>query len=297
MASIVRNVMQSNPHMYIQGCATHCLDLLLEDWGKEDWVKKLIKKTWIIWIFIKNHHTSQAIFRRLSPKFSIRLPIETCFATNFIMIERLIQVHNALERMVVDTDWYILLGNMRRRSVTAYMKCFVVRQFIRSDEFRNTCKTFLYMVILVVKARSVFDGNVPAMGLAWRIMHDLQTHVCGFSRPPFCLSAELAANAMLTFQNKWRLMLTDLHWARAMLNPFLRGWAPLHEQEDMRTILNRVLCKLTPNNDTYVQILNQYQDFLENQGPFANSTDSKVHVAPMRGGAKALQTIARHILG
>ena len=72
----------------------------------------------------------------------------------------------------------------------------------------------------------------------------------------------------------------------------------------MRIILNRVLCKLAPNKNTYVQILSQYQDFLENQGSFANSADPNVHVAPlyewwdaMGGGAKALQTIARPILG
>ena len=53
-----------------------------------------------------------------------------------------------------------------------------------------------------------------------------------------------------------------------------------------------------------MQILNQYQDFLENRGPFADSTDPNVHVAPlykcwdaMESGAKALQTIARCILG
>ena len=55
---------------------------------------------------------------------------------------------------------------------------------------------------------------------------------------------------MLTFQNRWRLMLTDLHWAGVMLNPLLHGWAPLHEDEDSRTILNQVLRKLAPNGDT-----------------------------------------------
>ena len=211
--------------MYVQGCAAHCLDLLLEDWGKEDWVKKLVKKARVICVFIKNHHASQAIFRRLLPNLSIRLPIET----HFIMIERLIQMCNTLERMVVDGDWYILLDDMRRRSATAYMKCFAVR---RSDGFWNMCKSFLYMVIPVVKALRVFDGNAPTMGLAWKVMHDLQTHVRGFSRCPFCSGAELAANAMLTFQNRWRLMLTDFHWAGAMLNPLLRGCAPLHKDED-----------------------------------------------------------------
>ena len=193
----------------------------------------MVKKAWIICVFIKNHHASQARFRRLSPNLSIRLAVEIRFTTNFIMIERLIQVRNALERMVVDANWYTLLSDMMRRSATAYMKCFAVRWFIRSDGFWNTCKNFLYMVIPVVKALHVFDGNAPGMRLAWRVMHDLKTLVCRFSRPPFCLSAELATNAMMTFQNRWRLMLTDLHWAGAMLNPLLHGWAPLHEDEDL----------------------------------------------------------------
>ena len=51
-----------------------------------------------------------------------------------------------------------------------------------------------------------------------------------------------------------------------------------------------------------MEVFNQYQDFLENRGPFADSTDPSVHVAPlhewwdsMGGGAKAFQTIARRI--
>ena len=76
------------------------------------------------------------------------------------------------------------------------------------------------------------------MGFPWRVMHDLETHICGFNRPPFCLSLELAANAMIAFQNRWRLMLNDLHWTGVMLNPLLRGWAPFYEDEDSRTILN-----------------------------------------------------------
>jgi hypothetical protein len=171
------------------------------------------------------------------------------------MIDRLLQVRNVLERMVVDEDWPTLLRDLRRRSATAYIKGFAVRRFIRSDGFWNTCKNSLYMVIPVVKALRVFDGKLPAMGLAWKVMHDLQTHIRGFSKPPFRLSPELAANAMVTFQNRWRLMLNDLHWAGAMLNPVLRGWAPLHEDEISRTILNRVLRRLTTDKDTYIQIL------------------------------------------
>ena len=67
-------------------------------------MKKVIMKARLICVFIKNHHASQAIFRRLSPNLSINLPTETRFAINFIMIDHLVQVCNALERMVVDND-------------------------------------------------------------------------------------------------------------------------------------------------------------------------------------------------
>ena len=135
MTAASRHVFQSISHLYVQGCAAHCLDLLLEDWGKEEWVKKLVKNARIIFVFIKSHHASQAIFRRLSPDLSIRLLVETCFATNFIMIDRLLQVHNALERMIIDDAWLTLMSNLRRRSPTAYAKAALVRQFIRSDGF------------------------------------------------------------------------------------------------------------------------------------------------------------------
>ena len=112
----------------------YCLVLLLEDWTQQEWMKKVIKEAQLICVFIKNHHASQAIFQRLSPNLSINVPTKTHFATNFIMIDHLIQVRNALERMVVDDNWFTFIVNLRR-SHTAYMKCFVVRRFVCSHGF------------------------------------------------------------------------------------------------------------------------------------------------------------------
>ena len=159
------------------------------------------------------------------------------------------------------------------------------------------------MVIPVVKALRLFDGKAPATGMAWRVIYDLKIHVQGFAEPPFRLGLELARRALLSFENRWALMMTDLHWAGGMLNPTLRGWAPLHEHDQSRRILNRVFRKLAPDDETYVRVLNQYQDFLENKGPFQDAVDPILQGAPphewwdaMGSEAKALQTIARRIL-
>ena len=192
MTAASHHIVQSTSHLYMQGCTAHCLDLLLEDWGKEEWLKKLVKKARIISLFIKSHHTSQAIFQRLSPNLSIRLPIEIHFATNFIMIDRLLQVHNALERMIIDNGWPTLINDLRRRFPTTYAKGATMQQFIRSDGFWDTCEIFSYMVIPVIKALCVFDGKAPAIGMAWRVMYNLKTYVQGFVEHPFRLGLELA---------------------------------------------------------------------------------------------------------
>ena len=265
-------------------------------------MKKLVKKARIITVFIKSHHASQAIFRRLFLSLSIRLPVEIRFATNFIMIDRLLQVCNVLERMIIDDEWPTLMSDLIRRSPTAYAKGASVRRFIRLDGFWDTCENFLYMVILVVKALCVLDGKAPAIGIAWRIIYNLKTHVQGFAEHPFRLGLELAQWALLSFENRWALIMTDLHWARGMLNPILCGWALLHEHDQSRRILNRVSRKLAPNDETYVRVLNQYQDFLKNMGLFEETVDPIVQGAPSHewwdaidSEAKALQTIERRI--
>ena len=155
-------------------------------------MKKLVKKAKIIFVFIKSHHALQAIFGRLFPNLSIHLPVETRFATNFIMIDRLLQVRNSLERTIFDNEWPTLISDLRRRSPTAYVKAASMRRFIRSNGFWDTCENFLYMVIPVVKVLRVFDGKALAIGMVWRVMYDLKTHVQGFVQHSFHLGLKLA---------------------------------------------------------------------------------------------------------
>ena len=112
------------------------------------------------------------------------------------------------------------------------------------------------MVIPVVIALRLFDGKPPAIGMAWMVMYDFKIHVQGFVEQPFRLGLELARRTLLSFENRWALMMTDLHWTGGMLNPTLRGWALLHEHDQSRRILNRVFKKLAPDDETYVHILN-----------------------------------------
>jgi hypothetical protein len=52
MRSVVDLLNCRFPSFYFQGCDAHCLDLLLEDWGKTTWARQIVKKVKVVVSFI-----------------------------------------------------------------------------------------------------------------------------------------------------------------------------------------------------------------------------------------------------
>jgi hypothetical protein len=90
------------PHIYFQGCAVYAMNLLLEDWRKATWMKEVVKKSRTIIKFIKRRHMPLAIFCKHEEKLSLVMSGKTRFGSNFLMVDRLLQVRTALEQSVVD---------------------------------------------------------------------------------------------------------------------------------------------------------------------------------------------------
>ena len=79
-------------HIFWTPCIVHNLNLILEEIGnKVPWIKELTGDAREIIKFITNHHQSQAIFREFS-KLELLKVAETRFASNFIMLRRLVDV-------------------------------------------------------------------------------------------------------------------------------------------------------------------------------------------------------------
>jgi len=85
-------------------CTPHCLDLLLEDVGKLPWAAKVVAKAKAVVKFITNHHRSQVLFRGKST-LDLLNPGDMRFATNFIMLDRMLEVREALQELVVGQEW------------------------------------------------------------------------------------------------------------------------------------------------------------------------------------------------
>jgi hypothetical protein len=85
MLGAIDDIVTTYPHVFKQGCITHALDLILEDWAKIDQFKDLIKKTKSVCLYIRIHHVTMALFWRNSPRKSLLVLADTQFSCQFLM--------------------------------------------------------------------------------------------------------------------------------------------------------------------------------------------------------------------
>jgi hypothetical protein len=123
-------------------------------------------------IYIQNHHATVALYRHYSLMLSLKVPSETRFTCNFLMIAHMLQVKDVLERMDIDPRWneYVSTLFNRQNGHYAYALAGAMRATIHDDGFWQQCENFEHMVELVLKA-------LPVMAKALLEMNNMKKHV------------------------------------------------------------------------------------------------------------------------
>ncbi|XP_075493557.1 uncharacterized protein LOC142531344 [Primulina tabacum] len=115
MKAASAKLMMERPHLFWSPCAAHCLDLILEDVGKMQNVKKCIEKAKQIKSFIYNSDKVVNLMKTFTNDRELLRPGITRFATEFILIERLVRHASDLKRMCNSTEWEEINNTSRRR--------------------------------------------------------------------------------------------------------------------------------------------------------------------------------------
>jgi hypothetical protein len=107
------------------------------------------------------------------------------------------------------------------------------------------------------------------MAKAWLEMNNLKRHVFSLRQPNFNLPAPMAARLEVQFMHRWDMMITDLHYTCALLNPFLMNVMEIQNNGTTNRALNRVVQKLSgPLEVDFNKVMNELTQFEEQQGPY-----------------------------
>eukprot|EP00253_Pinus_taeda_P035608 PITA_35608 len=120
--------MERHPTLFWTRCATHCLDLLLEDMGKLSFIKEAVDMARSVPKFIYSHAFVLSLMRRFTRNKELQCPVITRFATNFITLQSLLRCQFELKQMFVSDDWHNCRYS-RRRDGKALQKWCTLRRF------------------------------------------------------------------------------------------------------------------------------------------------------------------------
>ena len=159
----------------------------------------------------------------------------------------MLEVKDSLERMVIDPRWneYVSTLFNQQNGHHAHALARVVKATICYDGFWQQYKKIEHNVKPVIKALQVFDKRTPAMAKAWLEMNNLKRHEFNLWHPGFNLPTSMAVRLEAQFMRRWNMMLIDLHYSSALLNPLFMNVIEIQNNGTAKRALNRVVQKLS----------------------------------------------------
>lgn len=144
------------PTIFWIPCAAHCIDLILEDIGKLEWVQDIVHECKQITKYIYNHAWVLNLVREFTEGELSCLAV-TRFATNFLSLQSLLNEYQAMRRMFCSQRWLCWKDNTKPDAIAVKMPLF-------KDNLWEEVTEAVSMTEPLVKVFRIMDGDKPPMG-------------------------------------------------------------------------------------------------------------------------------------
>jgi hypothetical protein len=195
------------------------LDLLLEDVGKLPWVAEVVAEAKAVVKFITNHHQSQALFRG-KPTLDLLKLGDTRFATNFIMLDRMLEVREALQELVVRREWREWNEKSNHSDDGDEVRDYVLR-----SKFWKNLEEVLALTKGTVALQQECDRGVPIAGKVYVVMFNCGQELEALRDdtseyyPGIKVFAQKYAQVHAIWEKCWEMLHSDTHVAGYVLDP------------------------------------------------------------------------------
>lgn len=100
-----KRLMDAFPTLYWSPCAVDCIELMLEDFGKVEWINSTIEQAKSVTRYIYKHAAILNMMRRYTFGIDIVRPGVCLFATNFMTLKQMADLKLNLQSMVTSQEW------------------------------------------------------------------------------------------------------------------------------------------------------------------------------------------------
>lgn len=259
---IVSHILQNYSSIFVSPCAFQCLNAILEDFSKVDWVSRSILRAQAISKFIYNHSSLLDLMKKFTLGNDIIKIGVTKYVTNFLSLQVMLKQRSRLKHMFNSPEF---IGNPAYANKPQSMTCIAI---IEDNEFWRTVEECVAISEPILKVLRQVSGGKPAVG----VIYELMTRAKESIRTYYIMDEIKCKTFVDIVDKKWHNHLhSPLHSAAAFLNPSVQYNPEIKFIGLIKEDFLRVLEKMLPTPELRRDITNQILLYTRATGIFGCS--------------------------
>ncbi|KAB1204972.1 hypothetical protein CJ030_MR7G015194 [Morella rubra] len=257
---IANHILQKYKTIFVSPCASQCLNLILEEFSKVDWVNRCILQAQTITKFIYNNAPMLDLMKQFTGGQELIKTGITKSISNFLSLQSLLKQKSRLKLMFNSPEYST---NSSYTNKPQSITCIAI---VEDNDFWRAVEESVAISELFLKVLREVSGGKPAVGSIYELMTRAKESI----RTYYIMDENKCKTFLDIVDRKWRNQLhSPLHAAAAFLNPSIQYNPEMKFVPSMKEDLHKVLEILLPMPDMRRDITNQIFTFTKERGMFA----------------------------
>ncbi|XP_044467392.1 uncharacterized protein LOC123197253 [Mangifera indica] len=256
---IANHILQNYGTIFVSPCASQCLNIILEEFSKVDWVNRCILQAQTVSKYIYNNASMLDLMKKLTGGQELIRTGITKYVSNFLSLQSMLKQKLRLKHMFKSPE-YSSISSYESKPQSAY--CIAI---VEDNDFWRAVDESVAISEPFLKVLREVSGGKPSMGSIYELMTRAKESI-----RTYYIMDENKCNIFIDIvDRKWRDQLhSPLHAAAAFLNPSIQYNPEVKFIGSIKEDFFKVLEKLLPTPDTRRDITNQILTFTRASGMF-----------------------------
>ncbi|KAL5551087.1 hypothetical protein UlMin_001263 [Ulmus minor] len=251
-----RLLMAKYNSLFWSPCVSSCIEKVLEEISKQDWVNSVLEEAKIITRFLYSHSWTLNMMRKFTGGRELIRPRISRHVTNFLSLRSIVIQEDNLKNMFNHPEW---LSSMYSRHPEAQ----AAKSLLYLDRFWKLAHEVVSVSEPFVKILRIIDGDMPAMGYMYegieRAKASIKTYYKGVE--------EKYRPIWEIIDRRWTTQLhSTLHAAAAFLNPSILYNQNFKMDVKLRGGFQEAMLKMATTESDKVEITKETPVYINAQG-------------------------------
>ncbi|XP_011628201.1 uncharacterized protein LOC18447366 [Amborella trichopoda] len=248
------------PSLFWSPCASYCIDRMLEDISKQEWVSTVIEEARSITKYIYGHSWVLNLMKRFTGGKELLRSRITRFVTHFLSLRSIVIHEDNLKHMFSHTEW---LSSLYSKKSDAQ----AVRSLIYLDRFWKSAQEVVNLSEPLIKVLRIVDGDMPAMGYIYEGIERAKVAIKAYYKG----SEDKYMPIWEIIDRRWNLQLhSPLHAAAAFLNPAIFYNPSFKIDSKIRNGFHEAMMKMVLNDKDKMELTKETPMYINAHGALGN---------------------------